>query len=405
MSGAYMSIEAKDLLLRKRSDGRVTEHNLTLEALLTTLSCFHVSQAHDVVYSILWLSSDANTQRKHSILRDRSPTREWNVAMAKPRSPEVSPPSDDDTLRRRAPASPGHLPTPTRMATMIEVADVPSARPPSRHAAPRRFSNLLELPATEIEKKFEQIELEQGTGTVITIDYNMTVFDLVKQVFQHVVGLTGSVDLMCFVWAPSPSRNEKSHPTWLLSTQRDRYPNTNSKLDGGCYEITRRSAADPFVGKPGTASCPYHASGHIKARDYFSIDERVLHIAGYRIAKIVDDEDTALNAVVPEGWLSRLGWKSHRMFFGVCSSVTKAPIISASRPGDSVLLASGHLTHSTPVENLDLRWQRNNGKREDVFTEFVKRAIAVTWNRWWFFAESCNGDQGPGAGFVGLRPH
>jgi len=407
MSGAFMLIEAKDLLLRKRSDGRVTEHNLTLEALLTTLSCFHVSQAHDVVYSILWLSSDANTQRKHSILRDRSPTRELSEAIAKSRSPEVSPPSDHDTPRGRTPMSPGNPFKSNRNETVVEAADVSSARSPSHAIAPRRFSNMLELPATEIEKKFEQIELEQATGTGITIDYSMTVFDLVKQVFQHVVGLTGSVDLMCFVWAPSPRKNEEAHPTWLLSTQRDRYPNTDSELDGGHYEITRRSAADPFVGKPGAGLRPYRASGHIKARDYVSIEGRVLHMAGYRIAKIVEFEDTALNAVVPEGWLSRLGWERGseppdvlwRLLVG-----NKGANGISEPPRRFRLACKWALDALNPGENLDLRGQRDNGKREKVFTEFVQRAISVTWNRRLFFAESCNGAEGPDAVFVGLGP-
>lgn len=407
MSGAYMLIEAKDLLLRKRSDCRVTEHNLTLEALLTTLACFHVSQAHNVVYSILWLSSDANTQRKHSILRNRSPTRELTEAIAKSRSPDVSPPSDYDDSRGRAPTSSDHLSGAIQNATLVESVHVSGTRSPSHVRAPRRFSNLLELPATEIEKNFEEIELEQATGTGITIDYNMSVFDLVKQVFQHVVGLTGSVDLMCFVWAPLPRKNEEPHPTWLLSTQRDRYPDKDSELDGGHYEITRRSAADPFVGKPGTGLRPYHASGHIKARDYVSIEGRVLHMAGYRIAKIAEFEDTALNAVVPEGWLSRLGWERGCEPPDVlwCLLVGNKGANGISEPPRRFRLAcKWALDALNPGENLDLRGQRDDGKREKVFTEFVQRAISVTWNRRLFFARSCNVAEGADAVFVGLGP-
>lgn len=68
-SGANRLVEATNIILRKKDDGSVSEHMLSLEALVTTLPAFLASDPHDDIYAILWLSNDGVPGRKEWALR------------------------------------------------------------------------------------------------------------------------------------------------------------------------------------------------------------------------------------------------------------------------------------------------------------------------------------------------
>ncbi|THY24143.1 HET-domain-containing protein [Aureobasidium pullulans] len=57
--GAIRLVELTDDLFHKTEDNKIRDKNFSLEALMSTMSAFEASVAHDIVYAILWLSNDA----------------------------------------------------------------------------------------------------------------------------------------------------------------------------------------------------------------------------------------------------------------------------------------------------------------------------------------------------------
>ncbi|CAD0094765.1 unnamed protein product [Aureobasidium vineae] len=57
--GAIRLVELTDDLFHKTEDNKIRDKNFSLEALVSTMSAFEASVAHDIVYAILWLSNDA----------------------------------------------------------------------------------------------------------------------------------------------------------------------------------------------------------------------------------------------------------------------------------------------------------------------------------------------------------
>lgn len=67
-SAANRLVEATSAMLRKTRDGSISEHMLSLEALITTLPGFSSSDPHDDIFAVLWLSYDGVRGRKEFAL-------------------------------------------------------------------------------------------------------------------------------------------------------------------------------------------------------------------------------------------------------------------------------------------------------------------------------------------------
>jgi hypothetical protein len=62
-SAANRLVEATSTMLRKTEDGTISEHMLSLEAIITTLPGFTPSDPHDDIFAVLWLSYDGVQNR------------------------------------------------------------------------------------------------------------------------------------------------------------------------------------------------------------------------------------------------------------------------------------------------------------------------------------------------------
>jgi len=107
---------------------------------------------------------------------------------------------------------------------------------------------------------------QSGKGQAIAIDYGSTVFGLCQSVVEHIIDLTGSLDIVCFPWAPSHSNSEQTHPSWLLHWKCNKYTSPR-KGTAAVNEIVRRRNKDTLVGRPGAHRRPYLACGCTKGRD------------------------------------------------------------------------------------------------------------------------------------------
>jgi len=406
-SGAYMLVEAKDWVLRKRSDGEVAEHIKTLESLLTTLSAFEVTQPHDVVYAILWLSSDANPQRsrqhgQHYSFRSKSPTPE-DIRRSRHPKRALSEDSTDEPAKK-------HLHDGAGLSNPRNGARSPTLMPPpvGFRSVSRRSSisgQFLQLTTLAVEQR-QATDPTRHVGRGITVDYGLTVFDLCKSVLEHIFELTGSLDIICFPWAPPPQPGESSHPSWLLSRRRNKY--SRARRDSAPDNQTpRRADADTFVGRPGAGRRPYLACRSTKGRDA-KIEDRVLHVAGYSIATVGDAEETALDGVIPAGWLKRLGWldtsqpppdRFWRLLVG-----NKGPSDSGDCPSHFKLACRWAFEAVDDGENMNLQAARDDGDREAVFKDFIERALAVTWNRRLITSQACQHMRGSDSSLYGLGP-
>jgi hypothetical protein len=82
-SSANRLVEATNAIIRKADDGSVSEHMLSLEALISTLPGFAASDPHDDIFAILWLSKHGVEGRKEFPLQH---TKAINTPTGSPRS-------------------------------------------------------------------------------------------------------------------------------------------------------------------------------------------------------------------------------------------------------------------------------------------------------------------------------
>ncbi|KAJ9654999.1 hypothetical protein H2198_006044 [Neophaeococcomyces mojaviensis] len=411
LSAANVLVETRNRLLRKKADGDIAEHLKTLEALLTSLSMFEVTEQHDIVYAILWLSSDASQGVKKAYTRAHSYT------MRTPRH------EDNRNGHKRDSLAPY-----TYVSTSL----------------PRRLSlsdQFLSVPATIAEQK-QADERLKDTG--IKINYEQTVFELCKQVLTHIIETTQRLDIICFHWAPQPRlhdldatpprhHDEVEHPSWLLYTQRNTYE-SSSKVTVSIQEpgdsvpalseTVRRVNADPLIGMPGSKRRPYLACGRTRAASA-KIEGRTLHAYGYILNAIDVDAGVASDAIVPWKWRVELEWTDNNISppdqFWRTLVADKGPddepppprfrlackwaFELGPKPPATKRKSDGSCRHNPIGPNLNLEKIRNQGDGEAPLKEFLDCAIATVWNRKLFRTEQYQEHMGQAkSSFIGLGP-
>jgi hypothetical protein len=86
--GAVQLVQATSKLFRKTDEGKVQEHLLSLEYLVSSLATFEASQPHDTIYALLSLSKDAwvRSVREDRVSNPESPSEFAVLAQSSPGS-------------------------------------------------------------------------------------------------------------------------------------------------------------------------------------------------------------------------------------------------------------------------------------------------------------------------------
>lgn len=176
LSGAIVLVENRGSILRKRENGAIAEHGRSLEALITSLSMFQVTEEHDIIYAILWLSGDAGgTSQVRGI---HSHERLLPIGVSKhtwasgdpvwSADPEQMAASNAERPRKRSRSrrdeTTTYLPVPPRPTHEPSLSEVRNGQR-----------------AHELESSHA---IRQTEDTGIRIDYSQTVFDMCAQVLS-----------------------------------------------------------------------------------------------------------------------------------------------------------------------------------------------------------------------------
>lgn len=406
LSAANVLVNMQSSVLRRSQTGTIAEHLMTLEHLLTNLAMFEVTEPRDVVYAVLWLSSDAGLEAKRPastrhIHQDRTP--------------------DIRHLRTEHAAN--------NNDSANQTLSVNGAGPSHRARSHSISAQFLEVPARELEH--QQVH-ESADSDIITTNYGQPVFELCRQVLLHIIYRTQRLDIICLRWAPRPGNSEPKHPSWLLSTKRNLYrkkpmlvlTSAPSRVAG----TSQRHAASPLIGKPGSNKRPYLACGRTRASaTHVQIDGRVLRVIGWKIGRIEEDAGEALKAVIPWKWRCVLGWKRNddyppekfwrilvadkgpndqpppirfRMLCRWAFELGASTNVDTDDEGDEDTMMDGH------DRDLDLDKIRDAANTPEVLKEFLDCAIDTVWKRKLFKTETCPQSSASSldSAFFGLGP-
>ena len=283
-----------DNMFRKTIDGRITEHLMTLEALLATTPQFESSDPKDTLYALLFLASDAEaTTYEDWLVRFRllHAGGSWNQYIETETGPEAA------------------NVAPIGADVKLEIPDELSDERPKKRA--RMEAAIEKDVATKSKSKIfvrtlgyalvRYLGLESyGNRRAIMVDYRKSVLEICRDVMKFVITHSESVDMMCRPWAPP----DMSLPSWVRTK-------TDSAYLPGLNGVYRRVNADPLVGDPLLPTKPYMASSKSKAiwSQPFR-DQRTLLLQGFVLDRIKAKDAVATAGIIPMTWTKMAGWSS-----------------------------------------------------------------------------------------------
>jgi hypothetical protein len=281
-----------DNMFRKTVDGRITEHLMTLEALLATTPQFESTDPKDTVYALLFLASDAEATTYEDWLvrfRLRHAGRSWHQPL--PSTARLLVEDGRATIDERKghstdgfPDGPPHKKTKVSGAT--EGHNAPKSRP---RADVQRLGYAL----------VRYLGLEAyGNRRAIMVDYKKTILEICRDLMKFIITHSESIDVLCRPWAPP----DMSLPSWVRTKAESAHlPGLN-----GVY---RRVNADPLVGNPLWPVKPYMASSRTKATwSQQARDQRSLVLQGFVLDRIKTKDAIATAGIVPMSWTRMGGW-------------------------------------------------------------------------------------------------
>lgn len=285
-----------DNMFRKTVDGRITQHLMTLEALLASTPQFESSDPRDTVYALLFLASDAEaTTYEDWLVRFRLAHSggSWNQGTEShhraPRDKAFYSEGKPNIHIKEEKAS--EEPPPKRSKTM-EMTDNTGSSASKRNPNMQRLGYAL----------VRHLGLESlGNRRAIMVDYRKSVLEICRDLMKFVITHSESVDMLCRPWAPP----HMDLPSWVRTTADSTYlPGLN-----GVY---RRVNADPLVGNPLASVKPYMAWSQSAASwAQQARDSRSLILQGFVLDQIKAKEAVATAGIIPLAWARMAGW--HRL--------------------------------------------------------------------------------------------
>lgn len=280
-----------DNMLRKTVDGRITEHLMTLEALLATTPQFETSDPKDTIYALLFLARDAEATTYEDWLVRFRQSHKGSALKTISRSelePEAVANGANNTVEQ------GSRDTATQRAvTNGGKPKLANPRPAGDHISKMWSVHKLGYALVRY------LGLEAlGNKRAIMVDYKKSVLEICRDIMKFVMTHSASVDMLCRPWAPVGM----DLPSWVRTKAESAHlPGLN-----GVY---RRVNADPLVGDPSWLVKPYRASSGTEATwSQQGRDFRNLVLQGFVLDRIDAKGAIATAGIIPMGWAAMANW-------------------------------------------------------------------------------------------------
>ena len=321
-------VRASEDMVQKSDDGTIMRRNLSLEALMSSLTDFEASVPHDTIYAVLCLAKDV-------------------VPFAE------MPPSLDEHRVNYYPQQVRGEPTMTDSGT---------ARLNGRK---NFFSNASHLPIPAI------LNTRQAVGRSIIVDYSKTVLEVYKDLLAFVIARSSSLDIICRPLARDADPDKKQQlPSWI------------PRLSAAPYEFVHdryeRVNADLLVGMPHHQT--YKASGSSEPISPFREDfPSSFFVCGFILDKIGFIGTTAIKGNVPADWLEMIPWnhKTDDIPDKLWKTLT-ANVGLDGRKADKVF----QLAISLILKEQGQRGNQIITQADDEWTApYLKRVQSVVWER------------------------
>ena len=320
--GATRLVDATSNLFRKSDTGQVLERLSTLDALISNLSVFEASRAHDVIYAVLALAKGTHMS---AMVNGQRQTRDNYEAQTSVRSEPMS-------------------------------------------VAQQRL-------AKSVTRKFEKRVDESR----FTIDYDRPFFNVCKDFLTFTIHGSKSLDIICRPWVPVEGFTDGDPPpSWLLTMNKTAF----GLRHDGSYS---RKHADSLVGTPGVAKRNYSASGSLEVTDEWRFGEnnkaRSMYAEGFVIDEVDNKKPSAMEGIIPHAWLDIGGWTERSALppdaFWRTLIADRGPN-GLNPPAFYPLACKSALNKSVEGSNISTGTLVHNGK-SDIVAEFLRRVHEVIW--------------------------
>lgn len=307
-------------LFRKNDSGRVVEHLLSLEDLMSTLVFFEASKPHDFVYAVLSLARDAAVGLRHGSTRSAA-LYEENA-----HTPQPSPIETTFSIEPINTAAGPNVLIESPTSVLPEHEAFPTVTPASKisttkSAAGSNENNhhlFLKLPEAERKNRTRANSLQlasmreaeksdadgEGEGRLepdsIVVDYKKPALEVYKEFVEFAIRRSKFLDIICRPWALKLAN--VSMPSWIRTLEER--PFALHPKD----KVYQRTAPDSLVGRPQWDQHIYHASGKTRARllgpgkNKLIVDDS-LATYGFVLDVIAQIDDPATGGIVPASWL------------------------------------------------------------------------------------------------------
>jgi hypothetical protein len=246
--GAHRLVQESSNLFRKSDDGKIQEHLLPLETLVSTLSPFEATEPHDTIYAVLSLAEDTGAK--------------FSVKPAAAPAPEPEPPVDDE------PETP------------------------------------LDLNATQRAQAEKTIKvLRRVKDEAYPVDYNKTFFEACKDFLSFTIRNSRSLDMICRPWAPDTG---EEFPSWIRTLSGVAFRAGFNKIHSRVNADTLVGL--PATGKRkynAARNFPLGSSWRLGKAP----QDKSLFVKGFVLDSIKVKKVFAQQGNVPQEWLEMAGWK------------------------------------------------------------------------------------------------
>ena len=306
-------------LIRKSEDGTILIKQMSLESLISRLTSFDASRAHDVIYAILCLAKDIPGSEPF-ISTIVPPTVGMSPEGSYAHGPEGEELNPED--RRRA----------MKVAERMRVHKYP-------------------------------------------VDYGKSFFDVCKDFLRFSWEKESpSLDILFRPWAPTGGQEEM--PSWIRSLKNVPY---GRRPDGHWA----RKNADPLVGEPGRNSYSASGKYPCDWQFGDDPNSRSLWVSGFVLDIVDLVEDTARSGVIPQTWPTVCGWEdTNENPPEIFWRTIIADRDSNGQKASQLYQLSCRETFDQRVEDADVDTKQIRDQVQNSHLKnFAERLGAVIWNR------------------------
>ncbi|GAB7353005.1 hypothetical protein MBLNU459_g3566t1 [Dothideomycetes sp. NU459] len=213
------------------------------------------------------------------------------------------------------------------------------------------------------------------------LDYNLSIFQVCKELLIFTITRSKSLDILCRPWAPDDP-NDPEFPSWISLKDKVAF----EANDLGVY---RRVNADPLLGKPEPGGAAYQAdrSRNLAHHRFYPAGherERSLTVRGFVLESIgaKDILRSATSGTIPSDWKRTAGWDGRTLPPGPFWRTLVGDRTARGRRAPSYWRRACQDAFRRGPRNHDL--ETSNAVMHDVPSstrEFVHRLRCVIWNR------------------------